>query len=186
MLDAHEPSGTYHVAIVQASFPRSQTIARPARLTLTVRNLGLRPIPNVAVTVDSFSYASNFRELADPKRPIWVIEQGPGLISKLNVETQEVSTPGSGQTSYVNTWALGPLAPRQTRTFLWRVVPVKAGLHTVRFSFAAGLAGKARARLLGGGLAQGRLTVYVAPKPPVTHVNPNTGEIEVGAIPAQP
>ena len=60
-------------------------------------------------------------------------------------ESQEVSPPGGGETAYVNTWALGPLDAGSTRTFVWQVVPVKAGLHTVHYTVAAGLAGKANA-----------------------------------------
>ena len=62
-----------------ASRPR-QSIARPSRLELLVRNTGTRTVPNVAVTIDSFAYATNYPELAANKRPIWVVEQGPGKI----------------------------------------------------------------------------------------------------------
>lgn len=184
--DAGEPSGTFEMAIVRASFPASQSVARPAMLELQVRNSGTRALPNVAVTVDSFNYASDFQQLADDKRPIWAIERGPGATASPPVETQEVSSPGGDQTAYVNTWALGRLAPGQTRTFAWKVMPVKPGLHTVHFSFAAGLAGKAKAELAGGGPVQGQFTVSIAGKPPASHVNPSTGRVEAGAAPKSP
>ncbi len=110
----------------RASRPQ-QSIARQTRFVLPVRNVGTHTVPNVAVTIDSFDYTSDYPGLAADKRPIWAIEQGPGAIATPPVESQEVSPPGGGQTAYVNTWALGALAPGATRTFVWHVVPVKAG-----------------------------------------------------------
>jgi hypothetical protein len=185
-LDAHEPKGSYDMAVVHASFPTAQAVARPATLDLQVRNTGTRTVPNVAVSVDSFNYRSTFPGNADPVRPLWVIEQGPGAIAKPKVETEEVSTGGNATTVYVNTWALGPLPAGQTRTFSWRVVPVTGGTHTVHYRLAAGLAGKARAQAAQGSSIEGQFTVDIAGKPAARHVNPATGQVEIGAIPAVP
>jgi hypothetical protein len=184
--DTHEPKGTFTVQIVKARFPARQAVARPSSLELLVRNTGTHTVPSVAVTIDSFAYVENYPELAASKRPIWVIEQGPGTIPKRPVESEAISPPGGGQTAYVNTWALGSLAAGHTQTFLWRVTPVKPGLHTVNFTIAAGLAGRARAQLAGGGAATGHFTVEVASKPPATHVDPNTGKVASGAFPLTP
>jgi hypothetical protein len=183
---AREPGGTFAMKIVRASFPARQAVARPTTLELQVRNTGAHTVPNVAVTLDSLAYTENFPELAANKRPVWAIEQGPGAVAKPPVESQEVSTPGGGQTAYVNTWALGPLARGQTQTFRWRVVPVKPGAHIVNFRIAAGLAGRAKAALASGAPLAGRFTVDVAPAPPSTHVDPHTGRVVAGAAPAIP
>src|ERR1700677_2951252 len=74
--DAHERAGSFAVSVVHASFPSAQSIARQTKLELDVRNTGTTTVPNVAVTVDSFNYASSYPGLADRKRPIWVIESG--------------------------------------------------------------------------------------------------------------
>ena len=185
-LDASEQARTYAMKIVHASFPTTQSIARPTSFELEVQNSGTRTVPNVAVTVNSFDYTSNYPELAADKRPVWVIERGPGAIASPPVNTQEVSVPGSGQTAYVNTWALGALAPGKTRTFVWQVVPVKAGAHTVHYSVAAGLAGKAKARLASGAPVEGQFAVDIAPAPRLNHVNPSTGRVEGGEFPATP
>jgi hypothetical protein len=179
-LDAHEPDATFTVAVVGHSFPAVQAVARPATMTLRVRNTSTATIPNIAITVDSFSYVSNLPELAASKRPIWVIEQGPGTVPKRPVQSQAISPPGSGQTVYVNTWALGPLAPGHTQTFAWRVTPVKSGLYTVHYTIAAGLAGRSRARLADGAIPHGHFKVAIAPRPPAKHVNPETGQVEPG------
>jgi hypothetical protein len=184
--DAGEPAGTFAMKVVRASFPTAQSIARPASFELEVRNTGARAVPNVAVTVDSFDYSSHYPGLAADKRPVWVIERGPGAIAKPPVNTQEVSVPGGGQTAYVNTWALGALAPGKTRSFTWRVVPVKAGAYTVHYTVAAGLAGKANARLASGTPLQGQFAVDIAPAPSLKHVNPATGRVESGELPTSP
>jgi hypothetical protein len=180
---AHEVKGTFTVKVVRAIFPTHQSIARQTAMALRVRNTGTRTVPNVAVTIDSFAYTSNFPGLAANKRPIWVVEEGPGAIPRKPAESETVSPPGGGQTAYVNTWALGPLAPGQTSTFLWRVVPVKGGVHVVHYTVAAGLSGNAHARLAEGGIPHGHFTVYVAPRPAPTHVNPNTGQVNPGSYP---
>jgi hypothetical protein len=189
--DAAEPKGSFPMKVVRASFPSHQSIARQTKLELQVRNTGSRTVPTVAVTIDSFEYTSHYPELADDKRPIWAIEQGPGTIAKPPVETEEVSLSAGAETAYVNTWAMGSLAPGQTRDFTWRAVPVKSGSYTVRYTVAAGLSGKARAvtdaRASGeSSPVQGQFAVDIAPTPKLTHVNPSTGRVEVGQIPSSP
>ncbi|HEY2631367.1 MAG TPA: hypothetical protein VGI26_03210 [Solirubrobacteraceae bacterium] len=181
--NAHEVAATYRVEVVRAAFPARQAIARDTRLALVVRNRGNTTIPNVAVTLDSLSYTSAYPLLSANKRPVWVVNNGPGAISARPVETEQIDAPGGGETAYVNTWALGALAPRTSKAFVWRVTPVKAGVHVVHYAISAGLDGKALARLRGGGLAAGKFVVAVARKPPTTHVNPETGQIAPGRNP---
>ncbi len=184
--DAGERAATFTIAVTHASFPVKQSIVRPVVLALRVRNTSAKTIPNLAVTVDSFDYVSNSPELAANKRPVWVIDAGPGAVPKRLVESQVVSPPGGGQTAYVNTWALGPLAPGHARTFTWHVTPVKAGVYTVHYTIAASLSDVARARLADGAIPHGHFTVAIAPRPPATHVDPNTGQVVAGAYPQTP
>lgn len=184
--NAGEAKGTFAMQVVHPSFPAAQSIARQTRLVLPVRNTGKRTVPNVAVTIDSFDYTSSYPSLAADKRPVWAIERGPGAVASRPVESQEISPPGGGQTAYVNTWALGALAPGKTRTFVWHVVPVKSGSYTVRYTVAAGLSGNAKARLASGGLVRGQFTASIAAAPALTHVNPDTGRVEPGQFPSSP
>lgn len=184
--DAHEPKGAFNLEVVNASFPAHQSIARETHLALQVRNSGAHIVPNVAVSIDSFQYTDHYPELASNQRPIWAVEQGPGTSAARPVDTQAVSPPGGGATAYVSTWALGPLAPGDTQTFHWLVMPLKPGRHTVHFTVAAGLSGKARAQLAGGAAAVGKLTVNIAPRTPSNHVDPNSGAVVPGAFPLTP
>src|SRR5256885_1612660 len=149
--DKGEPERSFTVKVVRASFPAHQSIAKLADFELAIENASASTAPNVAVSLDSFYYTENYPHLAADKRPIWVVESGPGVAPKSFVDTQSVTPPGGGQTAYVSTWALGPLAPRHVRVFKWRVAPVKAGTHAVRYTVAPGLAGKAKAQLANGG-----------------------------------
>jgi hypothetical protein len=185
--DAGEQARTYRLRLSAVSFQRKQSVAEPAKLRISVRNADSRTVPNVAVTIDSFSYVEKYPELAANKRPIWVIERGPGTIPVRPVQSQAVSPPGGGQTAYVNTWALGPLASGATRTYEWTVVPVKAGTHEVHYELAAGLAGKAKAAPPSGGKPlDGVLTATIAPAPPSRHVDPATGRVVAGQFPVVP
>lgn len=180
--DAKEPSRSYTVAVSQASFPAKQAIARPTTLRIAVSNRDAKTLPNVAVTVNSLTYrATEPPHLADPERPTWIIYSGPGPLTKtLPVESEEATRAGGGETANTHTWALGPLAPGQTKLFAWKLLPVVSGTKVIHYEVAAGLNGKARAQLAGGGSASGSLTVHIAPAPPNVHVNPETGAIVEG------
>jgi hypothetical protein len=159
--DASEPSGSFRVDIVKASFPTKQHLAKSERFVIAVRNSGRKAVPNVAVTVSSFASRSQQAGLADPSRAVWVIDAGPR----------------GGDTAYTNTWALGRLAPGQTRRFVWRVTAVQAGTHTVKWQVAAGLNGKAKATLSGNRAPAGSVTVDVSKKPAQARVDPDTGKV---------
>jgi hypothetical protein len=159
--DADEPSGTFQVAVVRASFPSKQHLAKQERFVIAVRNTGSKAVPDVAVTLDSFATRSQQAGLADPSRAVWIIDDGPR----------------GGDTAYTNTWALGRLGPGETRRFVWKVTAVQAGTHTVKWQVAAGLNGKAKAVLAGDRSASGSITVDVSDRPAQSRVDPETGEV---------
>jgi hypothetical protein len=162
--DADEPAKTYRVAIVRASFPARQRMAAPARLVVEVRNASKETVPDIAVTVDSFSAPSEEADLASTQRPVWVIDRAP-----------EGST-----TAYTNTWALGRMLPGETKRFVWRVTPVQPGTHRVRVRIAAGLAGRAKAVLAGNRVPERELTVRISSRPARARVDPETGAVVHG------
>jgi hypothetical protein len=155
--DADEPSGSFKVEVVSASFPRLQHIAQTVRLRVRVRNADTRVLP-VAVTVETrpptpgvapaaFGQGSLDPELADSVRPVWVLDRGPL----------------GGDTAAVNTWSSGGLRPGQSRLLTWTLVAAKAGTYTVVYRVSPGLAGKAKAAA--GARTEGRLNVTIDDEP---------------------
>jgi hypothetical protein len=160
--DANEPSGTFKVDVVSASFPTKQRLARQEQMVVEVRNADNRTIPNLAVTVDpGFSVRSERTDLADPNRPVWIIDDGPK----------------GGTTAYTNTWALGALKPGATVKFVWKVTAVRSGTHEVHYRVAAGLNGKAKAAVASGDPPEGTFTVNISGKPAQATVDPDTGAV---------
>jgi hypothetical protein len=161
--DADEPEGTFRVEISDASFPSHQTIAQSTRLRISVRNTDRRTLPNVAVTVETrptragaapiaFGEADSDTRLADPEKPVWIVDAGPK----------------GGETAYTNTWSLGRMLPGQTKEFVWRLTAVKAGTYTIAYRVSPGLAGKAKPAR---GRTRGSFQVTISDKPVPAHVD---------------
>ena len=158
---ANEPSGTFKVAVVQKSFPTRQALAQSSVMTIAVRNAGDKAMPNVAVTVDGFDRRLEQAGVSDPKRPNFSIQKGPF----------------DADTAYVNTWAINrQLGPGATAVFKWQVTALHAGTYTLKYKVAAGLTGKAQARLANGSAPEGTFTVRVSGKPAQSVVGKN-GEV---------
>jgi hypothetical protein len=186
--DAAEPSGTFHLQVTQASFPAAQKLSGHATLTIAVRNADNRSIPDLAVTVcnvtcrypappgegtSSAAFASNESDttLANPSRPVWVVDQPPGACAGAYGFSCQNGGGGGEATAYSNTWALGrPLAPGATAVFKWAVTAVKAGHFVLAWQLAAGLNGKAKTALAGGGAPAGTFAVTIAANPQQSYV----------------
>jgi hypothetical protein len=152
--DADEPSGNYKVQVVEATFPDHQSLAKRSTMTITVKNVDSKTIPNVAVTVKSFDQTKNDPTLADPRRPQFIVNKGPA----------------GGDTAYVGTSALGPLKPGEAKTFKWDVTAVVAGKYSLKYAVAAGLDGKAKAILASGGSPRGEFNGTISNRAPQAKV----------------
>jgi hypothetical protein len=130
-------------------------------MRIVVRNDGRKTVPVISVTVRGFEYRNRQAGLADASRPNWVIDDGPR----------------GGDSAYVDTWTLGSLPAGATRTFEWRVTPVVAGRHNVRFQLAAGLDGKAKVLRRNGRPPGGVFAVFVSGRPANATVDPATGQV---------
>ena len=149
--DEDEPEGDFAVDVTRASFPEKQKLAQSSALVITVRNAGDETVPNLAVTVNGFTYRKQDPDLADPERPQFVFNGVEREIGGFP-EAKDAAPLGC-DTAYVNTWACGPLRAGREKTFRWSVTAVKAGDFDIRWRVAAGLDGKARAVSAGGGEA---------------------------------
>jgi hypothetical protein len=173
--DANELEGSFRVDVTDASFPARQSISAQSTMRIRVRNPGEKSLPNVAVTVETkgkragdgavaFAQSSEDSRLADPNRPVWVLDEGPG----------------GGTSAYANTWSLGPLAGGQTKTFEWKLTAVAPGSYSIAYRVAPGLDGKAR--LAAGSKARGTFKVAISDEPVPARVN-DDGEVERGEEP---
>lgn len=169
--DADEPSGHFKVGVVKASFPAQQAVAAKQRLRIEVRNADSKAVPNVAVTIatrpgkaggapQAFSSDIADPRAADPSQPIWIVDKGPV----------------GGETAVTNTWTLGRLPAGQTRTFVWKVTPVKPGSYTMRYSVSPGLTGKAKPA--SGARTRGTFKVKIDDTPPTARVGDGGKVIE--------
>jgi hypothetical protein len=152
--DANEPSGNFKVQVLQARFPIKQSLAKRSTMVITVKNVDSKTIPNIAVTVKSFDQTKNDPNLADPRRPQFIVNEGPR----------------GGDTAYVGTSALGELKPGETKTFKWDVTAVVAGKYSLKYAIAAGLNGKAKAILASGAAPAGEFKGVISGKAPQAKV----------------
>jgi hypothetical protein len=147
--DENEPEGTYKVDVISASFPGRQHLAEESTLKIVVQNKDSRTIPNLGVTVDGFYQRKEDASLADPSRPIWIVNQPPfDSVSALT-----------------NTWTTGPLSAGAKRTLEWKVSALRAGTYNPRYRVNAGLDGNAKAESFDGGPATGSFTVRISREP---------------------
>ncbi len=167
--DADEPDGRFQVKVVNARFPADQKLAKRSNLVIRVRNAETnKTIPNIAVTLKGLDVKLDNPELADPKRPVFVINGVPKDIGTFP-ESKEDS-PRGGETAYVDTWALGPLKPGRQKVFRWNVTAVRPGRYRITYRVAAGLDGKAKAVGVNGRAPAGLFIGTVENKAPDTRI----------------
>jgi hypothetical protein len=166
--DEDEPEGSFQVDVVDATFPSKQKLAKRSDLVIEVRNSGDEEIPNIAVTVDGFDERRDNPDLADPNRPVFVINGIPKQIG--GFPESKDAAPAGCDTAYVNTWACGKLGVGKTKTFKWSVTAVRAGRYRIKYTVAAGLNGKAKAVDDNGARPRGTFTGTISDTPPETRV----------------
>jgi hypothetical protein len=181
--DADEPSGKFPVAVNAAKFPTSQRLAETSDLRLEIENVGSETVPNLAVTIYTgdekasgpFSVRSDQPGLADPNRPVWILEHNyPKLVTSPNETGAELdAAPSAGAAAaQTDTYAFGPLEAGASKDIIWRVTPVVAGTYTVHYELAAGLNGKAVAVADDGSSpVEGEFVVTITDKPPRASVD---------------
>ena len=121
----------------------------------------------------SFSVRSDQPGLADPNRPVWILESGfPKLASHGETRAELDAAPSAGaEAAQTDTFSFGPLEPGESKDIVWRVTPVVAGTYTVHYELAAGLNGNAKAVTADGGPVKGEFVVTVSGKPPAARVD---------------
>jgi hypothetical protein len=178
--DANEPEGEFPLEVATAKFPNRQRLAETTDLRLGVENTGDETIPDLAVTIfiengaqGSFSIRLDQPGLANPNRPVWVLED---KYPRLAGEARPAGS-SPAEVAATNTYAFGALEPGDTREMIWRVTPVRGGTYTVNYEIAAGLHGKAEA-VTADGPPRGKFVVTISTKPPKATVN-DAGKVEI-------
>jgi hypothetical protein len=190
--DVTEPVGNYQVSVTRASFPTKQRLAGQTDLQLAVKNTGDKSLPDLAITIytgnsshptadGSFSERVDDPSLANPSRPVWILENDyPKLLGNgvtlANIDSAPTAGAAAAQT---DTYQFGRLEPGKSKTVDWRVTPTKAGTFTVHYQVAAGLQGNAKAVTADGSPVQGQFVVTISGKPPQTCVT-GSGKVVEG------
>jgi hypothetical protein len=172
--DANEAAGKYPVSILRATFPAKQRLSQRTKMRIRVRNVGTKTIPAIAVSLldpdahtaaQAFSDTSSDAQLSNRSRPIWIVDKGPF----------------DGDTAYSNTWQLGALKPRKSKTFTWSVTSARAGDFRILYRVSAGLDGKAKAVSPGTGRpVTGEFDTHITSKPLQATVDPAGNVITSG------
>ncbi len=129
----------------------------------------------------SSNLASDQPGLADPNRPVWILESGfPKLASTPDEGVADLDTAPTGGGG---TWPRRTPSPsgrstaRQQGHRLARH-PVQAGTYTLHYELSAGLNGKAKAVAEDGSPVGGEFVVTITDKPARATVGPG-GDVEI-------
>ncbi|MGI8633476.1 MAG: hypothetical protein ACR2NA_13160 [Solirubrobacterales bacterium] len=157
--DNDNVGGEFPVRVTTSEFPTRQRLARDEELTLAVKNTGDRAINALSITIeveqdgkalDSFSIRDDQRALADPTKPVWILEDGYPRVGGDN----EVEGAGA-DSAKTNTFIFGELQAGEEIEAVWRVVPVRAGTYVVNYEIAPDPEGTGRAVDESGEIARG-------------------------------
>lgn len=171
---ANEPAGEYPVRVVSAEFPVRQTIAETYDMKISVKNTGDETIPALVTSISlpgmgstlAFAYRDPQEGLAQPQRPVWVMEEGYPKLA---------GTVGRGGAGNANrrTFNFGALPAGETADMIWRVTAVRPGDYRVGFRVEAGLSGEADAVDAAGDAPTGLLPAEISARPIPTKVDEN-------------
>ncbi|MEX0620035.1 MAG: hypothetical protein WD181_00450 [Solirubrobacterales bacterium] len=169
---SNETPGDYPVEVVDASFEPRQFVAQTYDLVVSARNTGDETIPAMVATIDipgristlAFAVRDPQPELAQPQRPIWVLESTyPKLAGTVGR--------GGAATSNRRTFSFGELPAGETATMIWRVTAVEPGSYRLGYELSAGLGLDTRAVDASGESPGGFLPVRITDKAVLTKVD---------------
>ncbi len=169
---SNEAPGDYPVEIVSAEFKPRQFVARAYDLVISARNTGDETIPAMVVTIGlpdeistlAFAARDPQPELAQPQRPIWVMETSyPKLAGTIG--------PGGAATANRRTFNFGELPPGETADMVWRVTAVEPGNYRLSYRLSAGLGPDTKAVDSSGGTPGGILPVRITDRAVLTKVD---------------
>jgi len=188
--DADEPAGEFPVEVAAAKFPTEQRLAQTSDLRLELENVGDEALPTLAVTIYTgdekasapFSTITDQPDLADPNRPVWILENDYPKLAVADGESLDKAPSAGAGVAQTDTFSFGALEPGDSVDAVWRVTPIKAGTFTVHYEISAGLTGKAKAVTEDGSPVEGEFVVTITDKPPRARVN-GSGDVVIQSNP---
>jgi hypothetical protein len=188
--DVTEPTGKFPVKVTQARFPTHQRVSDRTDLVLGAQNVGKKSVPDLAVTIytgetkaqGSFDVRLDQPNLANPSRPVWILEnEYPKLLGNgVNLSNVSRASTAGAEAAQTDTFQFGRVKPGQSKLIDWRVTPAMTGTYTVHYEVAAGLQGNAKAVTPGGAPVKGEFVVTITSKPPQTCVT-GSGQVVSGS-----
>ncbi len=185
--DANEPSGKFPIEVAAARFPTDQRLAQTSDLQLEIENTGDEALPNLAITMFTgdqaaggpFSIRSDQPGLANPNRPVWILENGfPKLaVAGEGFKALDEAPTAGASAAQTNTFSFGPVAPGDGLDVVWRLTPVQPGTYAIHYELAAGLTGKATAVTDDGDPVEGKFVVTITDKPPEVRIDDSGGVV---------
>jgi hypothetical protein len=183
--NSEEPEGRYEMSVVEASFPTEQDLGQTSLMRITVRNDGDRAVPTAAITISvageegetsslPFAIHSPQPGLAQPDRPVWVLEEGWPKAAGTTTKRGGATSAGD------KTFDFGPLKPGRTIEGTWKLSAVRAGRFTVLYEVDAGLGGKARAETDTDVAPGGTFKVEITDTTPNVEVTDSGEVVEIG------
>src|SRR5262249_54154038 len=129
----------------------------------------------------SFNIRLDQPNLANPSRPVWILENNyPKLLgSGVTLANVDEAPTAGAEAAQTDTFQFGRVKPGESKEIDGRVTPAMGGSYTVHYQVAAGLQGKAKAVTPDGGPVRGEFAVTIVTKPPQTCVSPS-GKIVQG------
>jgi hypothetical protein len=184
--DADEPEGKFDVSVTKASFPTEQDLGQTSLMKIAVSNTGDKTLPTAGVTItvagkegETSSLPFGIRDpqpgLAQPDRPVWVLEEGYPRAAGATTKR------GGASSASDKTFDFGPLKPGKTVEGIWKLSAVRAGRFTVLYRVDAGLGGKAKAETDTGVAPGGSFKVEVTDTTPNVEVTDSGEVVEIGA-----
>jgi hypothetical protein len=183
--NSEEPEGKYEMRVVKATFPTDQDLGQTSLMRIAIRNTGEKTVPTAAVTISvageegqtsslPFAIHDPQPDLAQPDRPVWVVEEGYPKASGTTTKR------GGATSSSRKTYDFGALKPGKTVEGIWKLSAVRAGRFTVLYGVAAGLGGKAKAETDTGVTPGGTFKVRISDTTPNVEVTDSGEVVEIG------
>lgn len=169
---------------MKSEFPPEQHLGQTSLMKIAVRNTGDKAAPAVTITVGvggeqgetsslPFGIHDAQPELAQPDRPVWVLEEGYPHVGSSDER-------GGAKTSSPKTFDFGELEPGQTVEGVWKLSAVKKGHFELGWRVDGGIGGKSKVETAAGEVPRGTFPVEISDAAVDVEVTDSGEIVEIG------